>query len=308
MKLSIVATLYQSAPYIEQFYQRVSDVAKKLVGDAYEFILVNDGSPDNSLELAVRLTSIDNHVIVVDLSRNFGHHKAMRAGLEHARGERVFLIDSDLEEEPEWLIEFSEQMASGKSDVVYGVQKIRKGSLFERWSGSIYYTLLNLLLDIEHPRNITTARLMTRRYLDALLSHKEVETVISCLWVITGFKQSSRVVVKHKTNGTTYGIFKKLNHAINTIVSFSSAPLRMIFACGVVVFLSSILYAFLLIFNRIFMSKPVDGWTSIMVSIWLLGGMIISFIGIIGIYLSKVFSETKQRPQVIIKDIYGKPD
>lgn len=308
MKLSIVATLYESAPFIEEFYQRVSVVAKNLVGDAYEMILVNDGSPDNSLELAVRLTSIDKHVIVVDLSRNFGHHKAMRAGLEQAKGKNIFLIDSDLEEEPEWLMDFSEQMAVRKSDVVYGVQKNRKGSWFERWSGSMYYILLNWLLDIEHPRNITTARLMTRRYVDALLSHKEVETVISCLWVITGFKQCAQVVIKHKTNGTTYGVFKKLNYAINTIVSFSSAPLRMIFSCGIIVFLSSFLYAFSLIFNRIFMSKPVDGWTSIMVSIWVLGGMIISFIGIIGIYLSKIFSETKQRPHVIIRDIYGKSD
>lgn len=106
MKLSIVATLYQSAPHIKEFYVRVSAVAQQLVGDDYEIVLVNDGSPDDSLDIAIQLTDTDDHVVVVDLSRNFGHHKAMMTGLAYAKGEQVFLIDSDLEEEPEWLISF----------------------------------------------------------------------------------------------------------------------------------------------------------------------------------------------------------
>lgn len=306
MKLSIVATLYQSAPHITEFYNRASAVARQLVGDDYEIVLVNDGSPDNSLDIAVQLTESDSHVVVVDLSRNFGHHKAMKAGLEHSTGEKVFLIDSDLEEEPEWLISFSELMTAEKSDVVYGAQKERKGGWFERWSGSVYYVILDWLLNIDHPRNITTARLMTRRYVNALLSYKEREMVISCLWVITGFKQCSLTVKKHMTSSTTYGLFKKLNHLVNAITSFSEAPLRMIFFCGVFVFFGAISYASILVAQHFFMSRPVDGWTSIMVSIWVLGGMVISFVGIIGIYLAKIFSETKQRPYVIVRDIYGK--
>jgi putative glycosyltransferase len=306
MRLSIVATLYQSASYINEFHQRASAAAKQLVGEDYEIVLVNDGSPDNSLDVAVQLTESDPHVVVVDLSRNFGHHKAMMVGLEYSSGEKVFLIDSDLEEEPEWIISFSEQMADENSDVVFGVQKERKGGWFERWSGSMYYSIFNWLSHIEHPRNIVTARLMTRRYVNALLSHKERELVISCLWVITGFKQCSQTVKKHMTSSTTYGISKKLNHLVNAITSFSEAPLKMIFYCGVLVFCSAIFYASSLIINRFFMSEPVDGWTSIMVSIWVLGGMVISFIGIIGIYLAKIFSETKQRPYVIIRDVYGK--
>jgi putative glycosyltransferase len=305
MKLSIVATLYQSAPYITEFHRRASAAAKQLVGEDYEIVLVNDGSPDSSLDLAVQLTDIDSHVIVVDLSRNFGHHKAMKAGLEYSRGEKVFLIDSDLEEEPEWLLSFSEQIAAEKADVVYGVQKERKGGWFERWSGSLYYVILNWLLNIEHPRNITTARLMTRRYVNALSNHQEREMVISCLWVITGFKQCPQTVTKMMTSGTTYGIVKKFNHLVNAVTSFSDVPLKMIFFCGVVVFCTAMLYASTLVIHHFFLSRPVDGWTSIMVSIWVLGGMVISFIGIIGMYLAKIFSETKQRPSVIIRDIYG---
>lgn len=307
MKLSIVATLYQSVPYVIEFYQRASTAARQLVGEDYEIVFVNDGSPDKSLDIAVQLTESDSHVVVVDLSRNFGHHKAMMAGLEHSSGEQVFLIDSDLEEEPEWLINFSEQMIAEKSDVVYGVQQQRKGDWFERWSGAIYYSIFNWLSNITHPRNIVTARLMTKRYVNALLNHKEREVVISCLWIITGFKQCSQNVKKHTTSRTTYSLSKKFNHLVNAITSFSEAPLKLIFFCGIAVFFAAMLYVSILVVNRIFMSKPIDGWTSIMVSIWILGGMIISFIGVIGIYLSKIFSETKQRPYVIIRKIYGNP-
>ncbi len=305
MKLSVVATLYYSKNYIVEFHNRMTAVAQQFAGEDYEFILVNDGSPDDSLELAVELSKRDSHVLVIDLSRNFGHHNAMKIGLEYSRGANVFLIDSDLEEEPEWLIPFSEEMTLQQADVVYGVQKNRKGAWFERWSGTLYYALLNRLLNIKHPKNITTARLMSRRYVDAFLNHKEVESVISCLWVITGFKQIPHFVQKMSKNSTTYGLFKKLVHLANAITSFSVVPLRMIFFCGILVFFIALMYALHLIIGHFFMEKTVQGWTSIMVSLWILGGMIISFLGIIGIYLAKIFTETKQRPYAIIRNVYG---
>lgn len=305
MKLSIVATLYQSAPYINAFHERASAAARQLVGDDFEIVLVNDGSPDNSLDLAIKLTEQDSHVIVVDLSRNFGHHKAMLAGLAQACGECLFLIDSDLEEEPEWLAEFASTMAAESADVVYGVQDVRKGNWFERWSGELYYTLFNYLANIDHPRNIVTARLMSRRYVDALLQFREREMVISCLWVITGFKQCARTVKKHMGSATTYSLAKKIEHATNSITSFSEVPLRMIFYTGLIIFACALLYAGYLVFHKLVLSTSMDGWTSVMVSIWLLGGMIISFLGLIGIYLSKVYSEAKQRPSIIVREIYG---
>jgi len=307
MKLSIVATLYRSAPYIDEFYRRVSTVARLQAGEDYEIVLVNDGSPDDSLKRAVALAEEDTHVVVVDLSRNFGHHKAMMTGLEYAMGDWVFLIDSDLEEEPEWLSHFSRIMDSEQADVVFGVQLSRKGGLLERWSGELYYTIFNWLSSIDHPRNITTARLMTRRYVNALLQFRERELVISCLWVITGFKQCQYPVKKHGSSTTTYGLARKLAHVANSITSFSEVPLRLIFYLGAFIFACSLLYTAILVFNRIFLSHPVDGWTSVMVSIWLLGGMVVSFVGVLGIYLSKIFSETKQRPYTIVREVYGRP-
>ncbi len=307
MKLSIVATLYQSAPYINEFYERATAAAKQLVGDDdYEIVLINDGSLDNSLDLVILLTEQDSHVVVVDLSRNFGHHKAMMTGLVHAKGELVFLIDSDLEEEPEWLLAFAEQMRQECCDVVYGVQERRKGNWFERWSGQWFYRFFKVLTGLALPENVVTTRLMSRRYVDALLCHQEREVFMAGLWYITGFDQHPQVIKKHHTSETTYTFHRKMSLLVNSVTSFSNAPLVSIFYIGVTISLFALAYISYLVTHWLFLAKPMSGWTSVMASIWLLGGMVISFIGVVGIYLSKIFSETKQRPNTIVRQIYAK--
>ncbi len=306
MKLSIVATLYKSAPHIREFYQRCCDAARQLVGEEFEIVLVNDGSPDNSLDLAVELHNCDEHVVIVDLSRNFGHHKAMMTGLAHACGERIFLIDSDLEEEPEWMISFSQQMLRECCDVVYGIQVERKGGVFERASGSIFYKLFRSLTGINQPNNIVTARLLTRRYVQALLSHQERETNIGGLWIITGFKQSTQIVRKHSTSPTTYTFSGKVNHLVNAVTSFSSLPLVYTFYSGLLISISAVFFIFYLFVQYLFISSPLSGYTSLIASIWLFSGLIIFFLGVQGIYISKIFSEAKQRPYTIIRQIYRK--
>ncbi|BAO87304.1 glycosyltransferase family 2 protein [Caballeronia cordobensis] len=305
MKLSIVATLYQSAAYIHEFHARASAVAQQLAGQDFEIVLVNDGSPDNSLQLAIELAERDAHVVVVDLSRNFGHHKAMMTGLAHTRGEHVFLIDSDLEEEPEWLLPFTEQLIEEHCDVVYGVQERRKGSQFERWSGQWFYRFFKYLTGLALPENVVTARLMTRRYVNALLLHQEREVFMAGLWHITGYAQRAHAINKHATSETTYTFRRKMSLLVNSVTSFSNAPLVSIFYIGIVISLFAMLYFAYLIVHWLFFAKPLSGWTSVMASIWLLGGLIISFIGVVGIYLSKIFSETKQRPYTIVRQIYG---
>lgn len=306
MKLSIVATLYQSAPYIDEFHRRASAAASALAGDDYEVVFVNDGSPDDSLERAVALIDRDPRVVIVDLSRNFGHHKAMMTGLAHARGERIFLIDSDLEEEPEWLIGFAEQMGNEKCDVVYGVQAQRKGGFVERWSGQWFYRFFKALTGLALPENIVTARLMSRRYVDALLGHEEREIFMAGLWHITGFTQNPQTIKKYSTSQTTYTFRSKMSLLVNSVTSFSNAPLVGIFYIGISISLIAIIYIAYLAIHWMFLAKPLSGWTSVMASIWLLGGMVISFIGVVGIYLSKVFSETKRRPYTIVRQVYAK--
>ena len=308
MKLSIVATLYQSAPHIHEFHQRTSVVAQELVGDDYEIILVNDGSPDNSLDLAIQLAKDDGHLVVVDLSRNFGHHKAMLTGLAHTKGEHVFLIDSDLEEEPEWLLEFERQLGRDSSDVVYGVQSKRKGGWFERVSGWLFYKIFNVLTDTKLPENMVTARLMTRRFLDALLLHEEREVSIGGLYVITGFQQSPVTVQKHDSSQSTYSFGHKMAVMIDSVTSFSNKPLISIFYIGLIILLVAGVNVLYLILNWTLYASVPSGYTSVMASIWLLGGLIIMLIGIVGIYLSKVFTETKQRPTSIVRQVFSKSD
>jgi putative glycosyltransferase len=305
MKLSIVATLYQSAPYIVEFCRRASASANQLVGEEYEIVLVNDGSPDNSLDLAIQLTENDVHVKVVDLSRNFGHHKAMMTGLAHSQGDRIFLIDIDLEEEPEWLLTFAKQMDSEVTDVVYGVQGKRSGRWFKRISGNIFWRIINLLSGLSLPANVVTARLMSRRYVEALLLHKEREVFLAGLLYITGYEQSPLIIKKHAASKTTYTLSRKIDLLVNSITSFSNLPLIWIFYIGLTIVFVSSIYSIVLVFNSIFLSKPLAGYTSLMVSIWLIGGLIILFLGVIGIYLSKVYSEVKRRPYTQVRKIYN---
>jgi putative glycosyltransferase len=306
VKLSIVATLYKSEASVEEFHRRAAAAARQLAGDDYEIVLVNDGSPDRSLDVATSLLRDDPHLVVVDLSRNFGHHKAMMTGLAHSRGERVFLIDSDLEEEPEWLAEFSRPMQESACDVVYGVQDRRKGSAFERISGRWFYRIFHALTRLELPENLVTARLMSRRYVDALLLHDEREVFMAGLWLITGFDQRPHTVLKHSTSRSTYTLRRKMSLVVNSITSFSNVPLIGIFYIGLVISLLAGTYIAYLVAHWLFFAHPPSGWTSVMASIWLLGGFIISFIGVVGIYLSKIYSETKRRPYTIVRRIYGR--
>ncbi len=306
MELSIVATLYYSVPYLEEFYTRIEKEAEKITSD-YEIIFVNDDSPDNSLEEALSLQKKDNKITVIDLARNYAHQKTMLTGLSFAKGDLVFLIDCDLEEEPELLGEFYNEMHKTKADLVYGQQKIRKGGIFERWSGNIFYKVLNFLSDTSIPTNLITARLMTQRYVHSLISHKEREIYLGGLFVIAGFKQVPMIVKKHSRGSSTYTLKRKIKDAVNGILSFSNKPLVFIFYLGAVMVSLTGPFLIYLIFKRIFQGVSLIGWTSLIISIWFLSGVVIFMLGTIGMYLSKIFIETKNRPYVIIRDIY-EPD
>ncbi|MDC0182978.1 glycosyltransferase family 2 protein [Nitrosomonadales bacterium] len=306
MKLSVVTTLYHSAPYIEELYQRLSAAAREMAGDDFEIVFVNDGSPDNSLELAIKLTEQDSHIVVVDLSRNFGHHKAIMTGLAQAQGERIFLIDSDLEEAPEWLASFEQQMHEEDSDMVYGVLAKRNGGWVEKLTGWFFYRIFRLLTGTEQPDNIATARLMTRRYVQALVAHQERELNIGGLWITTGFRQSMQFVDKNWKGSTTYSLKKKFSHLVNAVTSFSSLPLIFIFYAGLMMSLSAAIFILYLAALYFFIATPPEGYLSVIASVWMFSGLIILFIGMQGIYISKIFAEVKQRPYTIVRQIYYK--
>ena len=303
MKLSIVTTLYKSAPYIEEFYKRATQ-AVAAVTDDYELLFVNDGSPDDACDLAVALHRRDLHVRVIDLSRNFGHHKAMMTGLQHARGDLVFLIDVDLEEQPEWLVEFYATLQQTGADSVYGVQARRKGGWFERFAGAVFYKSFNAWLDHPIPENAVTARLMTRRYVDSLVAHRDREMTMAPLWAMTGYQQIATSVVKQSRRDTSYKFRNRVANLVDNITSFSNRPLVYIFYLGTAIMLLSGAYGMWLIWEATHGEVGVPGWPTVIVSIWFLGGITIFCIGVIGVYLSKVFAETKDRPYTIIRADY----
>jgi putative glycosyltransferase len=304
MKLSVVSTLYMSEGTVRDFISRIHLAATQVVGEEFEIILVDDGSPDQSAKLTRSQMAETSNLVLVELSKNFGHHKAIMAGLTQATGERVFVIDSDLEERPEWLLNFWETFESHQADVIFGVQISRKGGWFERASGSLFYSLFNRISDITIPRNATTARLMTSQYVDSLLEHTERSVFLPGLFSLSGFNQRSLDVKKGETSATTYSLPKKIQLAVEAITSFSSTPLSMIFYTGSLVFLSAIAFAPFLVFNWAFLDRPSDGWTSVLASIWLLGGLNILFVGVLGIYLGKSYSESKRRPNFIVKAVH----
>ena len=173
-----------------------------------------------------------------------------------------------------------------------------------RVSGNVFFKIFNLMSPHVIPANHLTARLMKRDYVTALLQHREREFVLSGLWVLTGFDQTAMVVQKHHRSPSTYGTRKKISHLVNAITSFSNRPLVMIFYLGCFISLISAIAAIDLIVRKILFGTLLEGWASLMVSIWFLGGLTIFSLGVIGIYLSKVFIEVKQRPYTIVKDVY----
>lgn len=302
--LSIVTSLYKSEPYIEEFHRRITQVVAALNMPAYEIVYVNDGSPDGTRTLALDLLKLDPHVTLVDLSRNFGHHKALLAGLSYARGERVFLIDSDLEEDPELLPRLIEEMDRSGCDVVYAVQKTRRGGWFDRISGHCYYWMMNIMSGIDFPRNLLTLRLMSRRYVESLLLYREREVLLNGIAYLAGYDQAIIPVAKHRRNVTTYSFAHRLRLALLSAISFSDRPLRWIFYTGFGITVFGFIYAAYILVRYLFSGIGVSGFTSIIISIWLIGGLNFLFLGTIGIYVATIFSETKQRPNTIVRAVY----
>lgn len=307
MRVSVVSTMYESGPFIEQFYERVS-AAVATVTDDFEIILVNDGSPDESLRIALDLHGRDRRVVVLDLSRNFGHHMAMLAGLAESRGDLVFLVDNDLEEDPALFVSFEERMRATGADMVFGVQSGRNDPWARRVSASLFYSVFNRLSDQPFPRNVMTVRLMTRRFVDALLQFEERETQIAGLWELAGFDRVAVVVEKISRRATTYTFGRRMGHLINAVTSFSARPLVLMFHLGMVIVIFAGLLSGYFIFRKFVYGVDTEGFTVLVVTIAFFGGLTVACLGVIGVYLAKVYLETKKRPRTIVRELHRAED
>ena len=250
------------------------------------------------------LHAADPRVVVVDLARNFGHHKAMMTGLSYARGDLVFLIDSDLEEEPELLARFADRMDRGDCDVVFGIQDQRKGGLVERIGGALYFGLIDLFSDQKIPRNLVTARLMRRDYVRALVRHQDREFVISHLWAIAGFRQVSLPVRKLSLSPSTYSLRRRVELTVKHVTTTSTKILYWTLYLGLMIFILAILAIIYLVTQYFIIGSGVDGYTSLMVSVWFFGGLSTMILGVIGIYSANIMSETKRRPYTVVRKLH----
>ena len=310
LQLSIITTVYRSSAFLDEFYARISETAREL-GVSYEVLFVNDGSPDDSARVLSVIAAKDPKVTVVHLSRNFGHHEAAFEGLLRSRGAYVYIIDCDLEEQPEWLADFWAAIkADPGKDLIYGVSADRTGSLFNRWAGHLFYKLFNLVSDFKIPQNVMTTRIMTRRYIKALGEFSERMVVMAGIYEMVGFQSSALIRQKAPQRDRSYSFLRRYRLMIHSIVSFSSLPLEMVFYSGVAITFLSLVISLALVYRRLVSNLIVPGWISVVVSIWLVGGIIISFLGVISIYMSVIFKEVKARPRTIVKEIenYGGAD
>lgn len=305
---SVVSTMYRSRLFLERFLSECQDELRELGITDYEIVLVNDGSPDDSCDYArSRLADIPG-LIVVDLSRNFGHHAAMQAGLRIASGDKVFLIDCDLEVEPSALGAMAAKLEATGADVVFGYQELRKGNWFEQISGGIFWRGFNTLSDVQVPENMVTERVMTRRFVDALLSLGDFNLFMGGMMAWAGFVQIGLSVGKKQREGqSTYTFLKRVNLMVNAVSSFSSRPLVWLFNAGVVITLASFTFVAYLVLRKLLFGDALLGFTSLMGLLALTLGILTTGLGLVGIYLGKVFNQVQNRPTYIIRDIHRTP-
>ncbi|MBV9839539.1 MAG: glycosyltransferase family 2 protein, partial [Solirubrobacterales bacterium] len=298
--LSVVAPVYNEEATIEEFYARVCEA---LEGLPFELVLVDDGSTDGSTASLDQLAQHDPRVRLVYLSRNFGHQTALTAGLDHARGDAVVMLDADLQDPPELISTMLDHWRSG-CDVVYAVRQRREGeSRFKLATARWFYRLFDKLAQVELQHNSGDFRLLDRRALDALLSMRERNRFLRGMTVWVGYTQAA--VPYHRdprfAGETKFGVRRMLGFALDGISSFSDKPLRVASHLGMLVTLGSLLLMLWLIGAKLIEpQRSITGWTSVMVAVLFLGGVQLLSIGLLGEYVGRIFRQTKGRPLYVV--------
>jgi len=304
--LSIVVPCYNEEGCLRELHVRLSRAAAAAGGD-YEIVLVNDGSRDRTWEIMRELAGADPHLVAVNLSRNHGHQLALTAGLDLCAGERILIIDADLQDPPELLADMLARMDEADADVVYAVRRARAGeTAFKRGTAKLFYRLLSKLAEIDIPLDTGDFRLMSRRALDALLSLPEQARFIRGMVAWVGFRQVPIAYDRAERHAgrTNYPLAKMMRLALDAVTGFSTAPLRFASHIGLWLVAASVL---LLVYIAIgfFTGSAIQGWTSLMLVVVVLGAVQMFVLGMIGEYLGRLYIEAKRRPLYIVSEIAG---
>lgn len=304
--LTVVAPCFNEEEVIQITHERLKQACLKAVGEDHQIIYVNDGSSDRTWHILESISRAEARVLVVKLSRNFGHQAALTAGLHFAAGQRILMIDADLQDPPELLPGMLAKMDEGY-DVVYGQRIAREGeTAFKKSSASLFYRLLTQLTDINIPQDTGDFRLVSRRCLQAMLQLPEQHRFVRGMVAWLGFRQAAFPYHRQaRVAGTTkYPLKKMLRLATDAITGFSTRPLRITIYFALLAFLSSVgltIYAL----AAWLMFDVVKGWTSLLIVISMTSAANFLCLGIFGEYLGRLFMESKRRPIFIVEEVAG---
>ena len=306
--LSIVVPCFNEEACLPELHRRLTGTARTVAGNDYELVLINDGSADRSWQVMQQLAAADEHVLAINLSRNHGHQLALTAGLDLCRGEKILIIDADLQDPPELLVGMIETMRKEDADVVYGVRRSRAGeTTFKRATAHGFYRLLSRATEIHIPLDAGDFRLMSRRALEALLAMPEQSRFIRGMVAWIGFRQVPFPYDREQrfAGETKYPLSKMIRFAFDALTGFSSAPLKLASHAGLALSFGSLLIIAYIAYAWL-TGQNIQGWTSLMLVVVVLGAVQMFVLALMGEYIGRLYNEAKGRPLYIVQEIAGR--
>jgi polyisoprenyl-phosphate glycosyltransferase len=306
--LSIVVPCFNEEGCLRELHKRLRAAARSAVGEDYELVLINDGSRDDSWLIMQSMAEADSCLVAINLSRNHGHQLALTAGLDLCRGEIILIIDADLQDPPELLPAMIEAMRESDADVVYGVRKSRAGeTAFKRATAHGFYRLLSRATEVDIPLDAGDFRLMSRRALDALLAMPEQARFIRGMVAWIGFKQVPFAYDRQErfAGETKYPFRKMVRFAFDALTGFSSAPLKLASHAGLWLSAASVLLILYIAYAWA-TGQNIQGWTSLMLVVVILGAVQMFVLALMGEYIGRLYNEAKGRPLYIVQEVAGR--
>jgi dolichol-phosphate mannosyltransferase len=306
--LSIVVPCFNEQACLAALHERLGAAAGAAVGEDYEIVLVNDGSRDASWPMMREMAEKDAHLVAVNLSRNHGHQLALTAGLDLCRGDAILIIDADLQDPPELLPEMMALMRNEGADVVYGVRKSRSGeTAFKRATAHGFYRLLSRATEVDIPVDAGDFRLMSRRALDALLAMPEQARFVRGMVAWIGFKQVPFAYDRQErfAGETKYPLKKMVRFALDALTGFSSAPLKLASHVGLALSIGSVILILYIAYAWA-AGRNVQGWTSLMLVVVVIGAVQMFVLALMGEYIGRLYNEAKRRPLYIVQEVAGR--
>jgi len=302
--LSVVVPVFNEEAVIAVFNRRMTEALRDLPFE-WELIYVNDGSRDRTAELIRGFLESSANTVLLDLSRNFGKEAAMTAGIDHAAGDALVIIDADLQDPPELIPEMVRLLQSGDYDVVYAQRASRTGETFiKKASAHLFYRIIGRLTGIDIPRDTGDFRLLNSRAIEALRRLREHHRFMKGLFAWIGFRQMALVYDRDArfAGKSKFNYWRLWNFSLEGITSFTMAPLKLASYVGLATSLAAVVYGMVIIIRTLIFGNPVAGYPSLLVFVLFLGGLQLLTLGIIGEYLGRIFNESKQRPLYFVRE------